>query len=302
MEFTRFDGLFNGASQKFFDQNLQKCPLCGGTPYWKLNISNTDTVKVFAQCQYCHGILFIDYITISKKVNVIIYDVGEINLFSLTPNSVYKVSELNKLTTYNGQIPINQVDLGHEIHSKSNIGSALKSVGITISIAGIILVFIIGFLYAFCIIMIGVTIFSVGSTFKKQSKNSQILLVKQQLNNINFKADIALNLNNNFSLLLNNALQQFIFLENGQYNHIYKFSDILNILNEEVTIPNTNDVVCAKLSITIVFKDMSLSNYTLNFLEINVSIKTSYYKKRKELYNKFYESLQKIHYIGQHNE
>ena len=302
MEFTRFDGLFNGASQKFFDQNLQKCPLCGGTPYWKLNISNTDTVKVFAQCQNCHGILFIDYITISKKVNVIIYDVGEINLFSLTPNSVYKVSELNKLTTYNGQIPINQVDLGHEIHSKSNIGSALKSVGITISIAGIILIFIIDFLYALGISMIGLIIFSVGNALKKQSQNTQILVVKQHLNDINFKADIVLNLNSNISLLINNTLQQFILLENGQYNHIYKFSDILKIINEEVTTPNTNDVVCSKLSITIVFKNMSLSNYTLNFIEINVSIETSYYKKRKELYDQFYETLSKIHYIGQQNE
>ena len=302
MEFTRFDGISNGAPQKFFDKNLPKCPLCGGAPHWALNINNTDTVKVFAQCGHCRGILFIDYITISKNVNVIIYDVGAINLYSLKPNSVYKVSELNKLTVYNGQIPIHQVDLGQEIRSKNNTSTALKSIGITISIAGIVLIFIIGFLYAIYFILLGITLFISGSILKNQAENTQMLMVKQHLNDINFKADIVLNLNSNISLLINNTLQQFILLENRQYNHIYKFSDILKIINEEVNIPNVNDVVCSKLSITIVFKDMSLSNYTLNFLDISVSIQTSYYKQHKKLYDEFYETLSKIQYIGQQNE
>jgi len=58
-DFKRYDGFSGSIPQKFFDNKLPKCPMCGTTdPYWTLKMKMGMTAnRNMAKCEKCGAIV-----------------------------------------------------------------------------------------------------------------------------------------------------------------------------------------------------------------------------------------------------
>lgn len=58
MAFKRMEGFAGSVPQKFIDNNIQKCPICGATnPHWSIDMKMGLINRYLFQCEECKCIL-----------------------------------------------------------------------------------------------------------------------------------------------------------------------------------------------------------------------------------------------------
>ena len=165
MEFKRYDGFFNGAPQKKFDNELPLCPFCGENPHWNLNIKNGFSASVTCMCEKCKGKLNTEY-TILNIDNLRVVDVGEKNLNNLTLNGVYNIMALNSLAKNTNSAE--NKNRFFENNTSQNITYNVESNNTTKNKRNGAIIGIISFIIVFCLFLWIIIPFSTNNSSSRQ--------------------------------------------------------------------------------------------------------------------------------------
>jgi hypothetical protein len=120
MKFRRYDGFRGSVPQKFIDNRVPICPMCGSrNPHWLLDVGRLFEYYLFAsysfQCEKCSCILTVPVVdvveltddgearSLSKKniglVRFKIVEVGKMQTTRILEGKEMSLDELNKLAT-----------------------------------------------------------------------------------------------------------------------------------------------------------------------------------------------------------
>ncbi len=97
MSYRRYNWFWEFQPQKTIDEELPKCPFCGESPNWLLDVKKGINCNFTCMCEKCHGKLYTEVFGISMDKNMRIVDLGIKNLNNLSLNAVYRVKSLDTI-------------------------------------------------------------------------------------------------------------------------------------------------------------------------------------------------------------
>ena len=97
MPYRRYNWFFEFRPQKTIDEELPKCPFCGESPNWLLDVKKGINCNFTCMCEKCQGKLYTEVLGMSIDKNMRIVDVGNKNLNTLSLNAVYHIKSLDTI-------------------------------------------------------------------------------------------------------------------------------------------------------------------------------------------------------------
>ena len=97
MSFRRYNWFFEFQPQKTIDEELPKCPFCGESPNWLLDVKKGVNCNFTCMCEKCQGKLYTEVFGMSMDKNMRIVDLGMKNLNNLSLNAVYHIKSLDTI-------------------------------------------------------------------------------------------------------------------------------------------------------------------------------------------------------------
>ena len=97
MSYRHYNCFFEFQPQKTIDEELPKCPFCGESPNWLLDVKKGVNCNFTCMCEKCQGKLYTEVFGMSMDKNMRIVDLGMKNLNNLSLNAVYHVKSLDTI-------------------------------------------------------------------------------------------------------------------------------------------------------------------------------------------------------------
>ncbi len=97
MSYRRYNWFFEFQPQKTIDEELPKCPFCGESPNWLLDVKKGVNCNFTCMCEKCQGKLYTEVFGMSMDKNMRIVDLGIKNLNNLSLNAVYHIESLDTI-------------------------------------------------------------------------------------------------------------------------------------------------------------------------------------------------------------